>query len=236
MAKTVTFFDVKKIEQATKQASKKAIADATAYLHTIAQRSVRKKSGKVEKHDLKIFLGQNADGTYHTEVDAKDYLSKREQKKRNERVVVRDSKRDVRNPQTQGKTRKKEASAAGAPPKSWKSDQKGMRDHWLREGILFDKEAGVVYVNPAWFDKGYGRSKTLPPLIEDGGQAVSHTKKLIGYYAHKTHYKNGKTTVSYIPIYERKTKRYRMQSRPFLKPALEKAAKQLLKILEGSIK
>jgi len=90
-------------------------------------------------------------------------------------------------------------------------------------------------VNPARFDDQRGRSKTIPPLIEEGGGAVSNIKILEGYYARKVYFKNGNVNVNYKPIYSKWYKHFRMHPRPFLKPALKKAAEKLLEILENSI-
>ena len=85
----------------------------------------------------------------------------------------------------------------GQPPKSHKTDVKGHKDHWLKSTIRFDPKTGTVFVNPARFDDQSERSKTIPPLIEEGGQAVSNIKILEGYYAHKKYFKNGNVSVSY---------------------------------------
>ena len=235
MANSASFFDVKKIEQAAKKASEKGIADATRYLWKVARNSVKKSAGTEKKHDLKMFLGRKQGDDTETIEQAKKYLNS--PNRANEQIVVRDSKYNVRDPKEKGSHRHKKPSGAGKPPKSHKTDQKGWRDHWLREGIRFNPKTGTVFVNPARNAKGYPGApvRKLPALIEEGGNALSHVKILEGYFVHKTHYKNGKATVSYTPKYRRKVKRYHMQARPFMKPALEKAAKKLLEILKRGI-
>ena len=129
----------------------------------------------------------------------------------------------------------KTPSQPGQPPKSHKTLQPGWKNHWLKEGICPDPKAGVVFLNPAHIDKSSERTKKIPELIEEGGSAISHIKKLMGYSVRKKYFKNGNVTVSYSPIYSRRIKRYQMAARPFMKPALIKAADKLLKILERSI-
>ena len=152
-----------------------------------------------------------------------------------EHIVQRDTKKDVRNPQSQGKYRFKKPSLAGRAPKSHKTQRPGWRDYWLKEAIRHDKK-GRVFVNPVNRQQAHGISKSLPLVIEEGGQTVSHIKILEGYYAYKKYFKNGKVSVSYRPVYTHKTKKYNANARPFLKPALENAAKKLIEILKNSIK
>lgn len=226
-----TFFDVKKIERLARKASEKAIAKATAYLWKTARNSIKKSAGREKKYDLNVFLGHKGGDSYETVEDAKTYLASPD--RANETIVQRD-RQDVRSPQGQGSYRVRKPSAPGRPPKTHKAAQQNGQSHWLKRNIRFDPKAGTVFLNPSPIDKAEGRAKTLPPLLEEGGQAVSTTRTLTGYYVHKKYFKNGKITVSYRPVYERKEKRYQMKARPFLKPALESAAQQLIKILEGS--
>jgi hypothetical protein len=226
-----SLFDVKKIEQLAKQASEKAIAKATAYLWKVARNSVKKSSGTEKKHDLEIFLGEQQGDSYETVEKAKKYLTS--PNRSNDQIIQR-GKKDVRSPKAQGRFLNRKASSAGKPPKSHKTITPGWRDHWLREGIRFDPKTGIVYVNPTRKNSSPETAR-LPALIEEGGQAASNINKLKGYYAYKTYQRNGKTMVSYTPIYHRKEKRYQMKPRPFLKPALIKAADKLLEILENSI-
>jgi len=236
--RNLSVFHVEKVRQATARASEKAVEKATAYLWKTARNSVKKTQGREKKYDLDMFLSarkQNGTLVGEKTMKVKDYLSR--PNRQNEQVVIRDSMRNIRDPQEQGRYVTKTPSAGGQPPKSHKTVQPGWIDHWLKKGIRFDPKAGTVYLNPARIDRGgSGRSKTMPLLLEEGGEALSHVKILKGYFVHKTRYKNGKVTVSYTPNYTRKLKRYRMHARPFLVPAMKKAADQLLKILEGSIK
>jgi len=240
MANNVSLFDVKKVRDAAEKASGRAVADATAYLWTVAKNSVKKNKGREKKTDLDIFAFNSANGEFEKVAPAKKYLKHKD--RQNEQIVQRDTKRDVRDLKTQGRYLEKKASAAGQPPKSHRTLTPGWRDYWLREGIRFDPKAGVVYVNPTRTKAKPGqsphsamRSKAMPQLIEMGGRATSHIKALKGYFVKKKYYKNGKIKVSYTPIYRRKIKQYQMQPRPFLVPALHKAAEKLIKILKGSI-
>jgi len=230
MAKS--FFDHKKIGRLAKKASVKAVGKATAYLRTTAKNLVKRSSGTEKKHDLEVFLGERQGDSYETVEKAKQYLTS---PNRSSEQIVQRSVKDVRSPKQQGKYRDRKNSRAGQPPKSHKTTKPGWRDHWLREGIRFDPKAGTVFVNPAHIDKGDGRSKTMPLLIEEGGQAVSRVKKLKGYYVYKTYQRGGKIMVSYSPVYDEKSKRYQMKPRPFLKPALVKAADKLMELLKDSI-
>ena len=223
-----SYFDVNKLERLAKKASEKAIGQATAYLWKVTVNSIKRRSGKEKKYDLKIFLGQREDGTYETVENAKKYLARA--KRANEKIVQR-NKRDVRTPNARGKYREKTPSAPGQPPRSHKTS-----NHWLKNQIRMIPTKGVVFVNPAERDDRQGRSKTIPLLLEEGGLATSHVKILEGYYAHKKYFKNGKVSVRYRPVYSHKTKKYRAQARPFLVPALIQAASKLLEILKNSIK
>ena len=223
-----SYFDVEKIERLAKKASEKAIGNATAFMWKVAVNSINKRSGKVKKYDLKIFLGQREGGSYETVENAKKFLSRA---KRAKEHIVRRDKKDIMNPQSQGKYRVKTPSAPGQPPKSYKTS-----NHWLKNAIRFDPKKGQVFVNPEEREDRWGHSKTLPVLLEEGGSATSHVKILEGYYAHKKYFKNGKVNVSYRPVYTHKTKKYQAQPRPFLVPALLKSAKMLLEILKNSIK
>jgi len=235
--------DVRKIERLAKKASEKAIAKATAYLHKTARNSIKKApKGKERKYDLKIKVGKRLAGTgdgkmkYETEVNAREYLNSPDRKK--EKIVMRGSRRrSVRNPLEQGTfhIRKRPATTRGKPPYSHKANQPGWMDYWLKKSIRFDPKEGIVYLNPANQKKGKGMND-LPQTIEEGGHAVARWKVLEGYYAYKTYFKNGKVNVNYTPIYSKWSKRFWMHPRPFLMPALKKAAEKLLKILKGNIK
>jgi hypothetical protein len=234
MTNNLSLFDHKKIERLAKQASEKGIANATAYLWKVAKNSVKKGSGREKKYSTDMLAWDNSKREWKKVDTVKSYLSS--PNRENEQVVQRDTMRDVRDPKTEGSYLQKSPSSAGQPPHSHKTLTPGWRDFWLKKGIRFDPKAGTVFLNPAHIEKGYSQtSKKMPLLIEEGGDAIAHIKRLMGYAINKRYFKNGKTTVSYSPIYSRKIKRYRMQERPFLKPALHKAAEKLLKILEGSI-
>lgn len=247
MNHSLSFFDAKKIEHLANRASKKGIAEATRYLWKVARNSVKKTIGRQKKYDLKIFVGryrlvgQSRVGTDGATIDyesgsydAKTYLSS--PNRSNEKIVQRDTKYDVKEPQKQGSYRVKPHSHAGQPPRTHKTDQPGWHDYWLKKSIRFDAKDGVVFVNPVRGGRTYGMSKPLPLLIEEGGTTVTAIKKLEGYYAIKKYYKGGNITVSYRPRYSQRVKRYHAKARPFLKPALVQAAEKLIQILKDSIK
>jgi len=236
MSGNLSLFDAKKIERLAKKASEKGVERATVYLHTVARNSVKKTADREKKYDLKIFLtARDKSGKIVGEktMDAKKYFSRPNRAK--EQIVQRDTMHHVKDPKTQGRYLDKKPSTAGQPPKSHKTLQPGHIDHWLKKSIRFNPKKGTVFVNPLDRQQVYGLEKPLPQLIEDGGRTMSHIKKLEGYFVHKKRFKNGKTTVSYTPAYSRKVKFYQAKPRPFLKPALQAAAKKLLEILENSI-
>lgn len=100
----------------------------------------------------------------------------------------------------------------------------------MRESIWFDKEAGVVYLNP---DRRGNR--ILPKLIEQGGATISYRKTLVGYAVFSKSYKNGKRKVSYSRIYSKKVKPYNVEPRPFMKPGAKKARPYIIKCLRDEI-
>jgi len=240
----ISIFQVEKVRKAAARASEKAVAQATAYLWKTARNSVKKTKGREKKYELKMFLHTKkhainaAGGSYINTTDdgvipAKQYWAS--PNRQNEKIVISDSKYDVRNPKTQGRYLRKTPSAAGKPPHTHKTTQPGFIDYWLKKGIRFDPKAGVVYVNPI-DKKSVAVSDSLPQVLELGGPALVGFKRLEGYFVYKRHYKNGSVTVHYRPAYSRRQKRYRMQARPFLVPAMKAAAEKLLKILERSIR
>ena len=242
MKRNVTLFDVKKVQQAAAKATKKGIADATAYLWTVAKNSVRKRDGRKKQFPLHIIDNEGR----RTE-SVKEHLAK--PKRANERVVVHSnpgtgkkrSTGNVREPQTTANYNKKTASQPGKTPHSHKSFKPGWPDYWLRKGVVFDKENGIVYVNPPHVNKSE-MSQSIPQLIEMGGPAISYKKNFMGYRLRTRKFKNGQVHVTYKEVFwgdqprqPPKPRRYQMKPRPFLKPALEKAAKKLVQILKGSI-
>ena len=231
----ISTFDAKNIERLAKKASEKGVKSATQYLRTVAKNSVKRNGGREKKYDLKMFLtARDKSGNIVGErtMDAKEYFSRPNRAK--EKVVRRDTRKDVIAPKEQGSYLQKTSSRAGQLPKSHKTKQPGHIDYWLKKSIQHDKK-GKVFVNPLGRQQMFGLEKPLPQLIEDGGRTMSHIKKLEGYFVHKKRFKNGKVTVSYTPVYSRKVKSYQAKPRPFLKPALEKAAKKLLEILKNNI-
>ena len=225
------YLDVLKIERLAKKASEKAIEKATAYLHKTARNSIKKApKGKERKYDLKIFLGQREDGSYETVENAKKFLAKSKRSK--EKIVLRNSRQDVRNPESKGKYIVKQSSAPGQAPLTHRVTKQRRPDQWLKKSIRMNPKKGVVFLNPISRDREHMH---LPGVLEDGGRTTSHIKILEGYYAHKKYFKNGKVSVSYRPVYTHKKKIYRAKARPFLKPALHRASKKLIEILKNSI-
>ena len=181
-----------------------------------------------------MFLGRSTGESTETVVSAKKYLTS---SKRSKEKIVANQSGNVVIPRKQGSMWRRPASKPGKPPRTHPSDVPGLDDFWLKKSIRFDPKNGVVFVNPP--NKGWSPvSQTLPILLEEGGTA--DYSKLVrnvleGYYVYKTNV-NGETQVSYTPYFRKiNSKHYQAHPRPFLKPALVKAADKLLKILENSI-
>ena len=49
---SISTFDAKKIERLAKKASKKGVADATAYLYKVSRNSIKRSSGKKKDYDF----------------------------------------------------------------------------------------------------------------------------------------------------------------------------------------
>jgi hypothetical protein len=201
-------FNEKLIIRSAKTASKAAIAKATAYLWKTAKNSIRSKAGRNVKNELKVLSVQEykkkgASFEWETKpgMSVADYLKRHQ----NIQVVIRDSKRDERNPQTHTKYVRKTPSLPGAAPHSHKAVQPGWTNHWLKKSVRFDK-TGTVFVNPSHIDRDrLGRSTSMPRLIEHGGTARAIVKRLIGYTVFSRKYKNGKQKVSFHKAYSRKS-------------------------------
>lgn len=222
-----SFFDEKKILKAARKATYKGVDRATAYLWKVAVRNVRKRDDREKEHPLHIF---DASGNPIRTV-AQHMASPGRGR---ERIVV-SNKKHVRIPASVGSTLIRKKSKPGSSPNTHRTIQPGWKDFWLREGIKFSRPDGVVYVNPPHVNKT-GTSRTIPQLMELGGPAMSNNRKLVGYYVRTRRLINGDVHVSYTRVYERSSKRINIKARPFLKPALEKAAEKLIEILKNSIK
>jgi hypothetical protein len=217
------------VRKAAAGATKKGIADATAYLWKVTKNSIKKRDGRQKKYDLKMM---GANGKFEETVQ--EHLSKEHNK--DNITVIRDDKRDVRKPLLQNTYRQQKSAPAGSPPYSHKTKQKGWQDYWLRKGVQADFRQGLVYLNPSRIDKGYGRSKSIPQLIEEGGTGRVISTKLVGYYIFKRKYKNQKTKVSYSQIFSKRSWKYHFQSRPFMKLALKKSKEKILQIFQKALK
>jgi hypothetical protein len=244
-ADTKINFQSEKIIKAIKKATKKGIREATAYLYKVIRNSIRREGmGRKKKYELKILTGNyriaGKQGKHvagnQLEYDAKQFL--RSPNRSKDKIVVRESKRDERNPQPQSTYLSKAHSRSGVPPKSHKAQKKGWYDYWLKKSIQADFKNGKVFLNPArkMNQKTNGLSKSFPQLLEMGGSAKSVIRYLYGYYYYPFLFKNGKKTVAYTKIYKQKTKSYYFKPRPFMKTALMKSEKKILEILQRNLK
>ena len=242
MANEISLFDRKKIERLAKKASEKGIERATAYLWKVVTNSIKKGTTKRKEYDLKIFQGQRTGENDFEQVSkAKKYLSSPKRNGENASIQTTSVQHEglVRRqglPSPKGSYWKKSASKPGKPPKTHQTDTHGWFDYWLKKSIGFDPQAGVVYLNPAG-EKKKGKVKTyIPRMLEETGMSgTMNVSYLEGLYAYKTRLPDGTVNVTYIPIWHQEKKNYRIKPRPFLKPALARAAQYLIKILENSI-
>ena len=141
-------------------------------------------------------------------------------------------------------------SAPGTPPKTHPTHKKGWKNYWLKERIWRDKKTGTVYVNPD--RKPTEGASKLPVLLEEGGTQQIIVTRVVANRRNRRntegknwiHYRSmesrSEDEQKYIKAYYdnitiRKRVTRTLQARPFLVPAMKKAAEKLLEILKGSI-
>jgi hypothetical protein len=229
-------FNDYEIKSLIKKAGKRGIEVATVALWRVTRNSIRKRSAaKKTDYDLKVFFpeaGKAIKDSRSLPVDA--YLS--DSRRSQEEIVIRDSKRDTRTPQTKYTWKEYKTSVAGDVPMSHPS-KNGIEknNYWLRKSIMFDKKTGQVFLNPMYGGWRAGMDKPLPQTIEFGGRTTSYVRTFLGYAVTKKYYKNGKIKVSYSKIYDKKQKVYSAKERPFMKRASIQARPFVLKCLRNEI-
>jgi hypothetical protein len=229
-------FNDREVKNLIKKAGKKGIEVATVGLWRVTRNSIRKSSaGKKTDYDLRVFFPQEGRAVKDSpSVPVEAYLA--DSRRAREQIVIRDSKRDTKTPQTKYTWKEYKTSTAGHVPVSHPSKNGiAKNDYWLRKSIRFDKKTGQVFLNPMWGGWKAGMDKPLPQTIEFGGGTTSYVRTFLGYAVTRKYFKNGKVHVSYSKIYDKKQRKYSAKERPFMKRASIQARPFIVKCLQNEI-